>query len=447
MKGWPPGLQRCLSLLLLACSLALAAPTQAAESARSKPAANKAAAGKPDAKAGPKANPKAAPRAGQRSAQKSAQKTGQNVSRKAPPRAQAKTAQARSKAQARPASKQARAAASAKNRKAVAQGPRGKRAQAVAGNGLRPPKARAKQRKAPPPPPRPSFGQIYGLHAVDDMLDLKSSVALVVDQETDEVLFSKNSDAVLPIASITKLMTALVVMDAALPLHEELTVAQDDVHATAGSRSRLQPGTRLSRGEMLHLALMASENRAAHVLGRTYPGGSDAFVAAMNRKALELGMFDTRYVEPTGLSSDNQSSARDLTQLVRAAMLHPVIRELSTAPEASVPVGRKQLQFRNTNGLVHNPEWEIGVQKTGYIAAAGRCVVLQAEMAGRKLIMVLLDSAGRYSRIGDAERLRKWLSETQLAGPGAKAMTAPGLGSTPVITNTSINAPAAVQLR
>ena len=287
------------------------------------------------------------------------------------------------------------------------------RGKTVAGNGLRANKRRTAVRLAPPPP-RPSFGQIYGLHSTDDELDLKSSVALVVDQDTNEVLFSKNPEAVLPIASITKLMTALVVTEAGLPLHEALSVVRDDVDATAGNRSRLQEGTELSRGEMLHLSLMASENRAAHVLGRTYPGGMAAFVTAMNRKARESGMRDTRYVEPTGLSSDNQSSARDLAQLVRAAMTHPIIRELSTSLEASVPVGSKQVQFRNTNGLVRNPEWEIGLQKTGYISAAGRCVVMQAEMAGRKLIMVLLDSAGKYSRIGDAERLRKWLADSSL---------------------------------
>lgn len=292
----------------------------------------------------------------------------------------------------------------------------------VAGNGMRAPKRRTVVRLAPPP--RPSFGQMYGLHATDDELDLNSSVALVVDQDTDEVLFSKNPEAVLPIASITKLMTALVVTEAGLPLHEALSVDRDDVDATAGSRSRLQVGTELSRGEMLHLSLMASENRAAHVLGRTYPGGMQAFVSAMNRKARELGMRDTRYVEPTGLSSDNQSSARDLAQLVRAAMAHPIIRELSTSLEASVPVGARQVQFRNTNGLVRNPEWEIGLQKTGYISAAGRCVVMQAELAGRKLIMVLLDSAGKYSRIGDAERLRKWIGDTKLVPALAPAATA-----------------------
>jgi serine-type D-Ala-D-Ala endopeptidase (penicillin-binding protein 7) len=269
-------------------------------------------------------------------------------------------------------------------------------------------------------PPRPSFGQLYGLHATDDALDLKSSVALVIDQDTDEVLFSKNPEAVLPIASITKLMTALVVTEAALPLDEKLVVSADDVSATAGSRSRLAAGTTLTRGEMLHLSLMASENRAAHVLGRTYPGGMERFVGAMNAKARELGMTDTRYVEPTGLSPNNQSSAQDLTRLVRAANQHPIIRELSTTLDAAMAVGRRVVQFRNTNGLVRNPEWEIGLQKTGYIAAAGRCVVMQTQLAGRQLIMVLLDSAGRYSRIGDAERLRNWLTSSI----GATAMPA-----------------------
>jgi D-alanyl-D-alanine endopeptidase (penicillin-binding protein 7) len=270
--------------------------------------------------------------------------------------------------------------------------------------------AKKATRKVRVAPVVPSFGQLYGLRSTEDDLDLKSSVALVVDQDTNDVLFSKNPDAVLPIASITKLMTALVVTEASLPLDVVLVVSQDDVNATAGSRSRLQLGTHLTRGEMLHLSLMASENRAAHVLGRTYPGGLQQFVSAMNVKASLLGMRDTRYVEPTGLSSNNQSSAQDLTRLVRAAFEHPIIRDLSTSLEAAMPVGRKTVQFRNTNGLVRNPEWEIGLQKTGYISAAGRCVVMQTQMAGRKLIMVLLDSAGKYTRIGDAERLRKWLS-------------------------------------
>jgi serine-type D-Ala-D-Ala endopeptidase (penicillin-binding protein 7) len=275
-------------------------------------------------------------------------------------------------------------------------------------------------RKFTPPPP--TLGQRIGLHAADDPLDLRSGVALVMDQDTNEVLLAKNSRAVLPIASITKLMTALVVAEARLPLHESLMIDQDDVDTEKGSRSRLRVGTRLTREEMLHLALMASENRAANALGRHYPGGLSAFVAAMNRKAHALGMTQTRYVEPTGLSSQNQSNATDLALLVREADKHELIRRLSTSLEAEMAVGAKRpLQFRNTNGLVRNGEWEIGLQKTGYIAEAGRCVVMQAHLSGRKLIMVLLDSAGKYSRIGDAERIRRWLTDLPSATAPAEA--------------------------
>ena len=198
----------------------------------------------------------------------------------------------------------------------------------------------------------------------------------------------------LPIASITKLMTGLVVTEAQLPLDETLTISQEDVDTEKGSRSRLRVGTATHAREMLHLALMSSENRAAHALGRQYPGGLDAFVSAMNAKARLLGMSDTHYVEPTGLSSRNQSSAKDLATLVNAAYEHQIIRELSTSPEYSVAVGKRELQFRTTNALVRNPTWEIGLQKTGYISEAGRCLVMQAKMAGRQLIMVFLDSAG-----------------------------------------------------
>ncbi len=234
----------------------------------------------------------------------------------------------------------------------------------------------------------------------------------MLDQDTKEVLFSKNPQAVLPIASITKLMTALVVTEARQSLDEVLEITQEDVDTEKGSRSRLVVGTQLSRENMLHLALMSSENRAAHALGRHYPGGIDAFVAAMNRRARDLGMGDTRYVEPTGLSSLNQSSARDLATLVNAAHQHRIIRELSTSLEYQVEVGNRELMFRNTNGLVRSPAWDIGLQKTGYISEAGRCLVMQTQLAGRKLIMVFLDSAGKYSRIGDAERVRRWITET-----------------------------------
>ena len=269
-------------------------------------------------------------------------------------------------------------------------------------------------------PAHPSFGQLAGLHATDDPLDLKSSVALVIDQQTDQVLLSKNPDAVLPIASITKLMTALVVTEAKLPADEIITITADDVDTEKFSGSRLAVGTKMTRGDMLHVALMSSENRAAHALGRYYPGGLTAFVAAMNRKAAELGMTDTHYVEPTGLSSQNQSSAHDLSLLVKAAYEHPIIRELSTSREARIPVvGRRQMEFHTTNGLVRNPNWDIGLQKTGFINEAGRCLVMSAQLAGRQLIMVLLDSAGKYSRIGDAERIRKWLAK----GGAAEAMS------------------------
>lgn len=283
---------------------------------------------------------------------------------------------------------------------------------------------RAPKRVARVVPERPSFGQLAGLRNTDDELDLKSSVALVLDQDTNEVLVSKNPDAVLPIASITKLMTALVVAEARLPLDEALTISQEDVDTEKGSRSRLRVGTQLTREEMLHLALMSSENRAAHALGRSYPGGLAAFVSAMNAKAQLLGMSDTHYVEPTGLSSRNQSSAKDLATLVKAAYTHQIIRELSTSPEYSVAVGAREMQFRTTNALVRNPTWEIGLQKTGYISEAGRCLVMQAKLAGRQLIMVFLDSAGKYSRLGDAERVRRWLGELGHATPSATSSAA-----------------------
>jgi serine-type D-Ala-D-Ala endopeptidase (penicillin-binding protein 7) len=258
-------------------------------------------------------------------------------------------------------------------------------------------------------PAKPSFGEIAGLHHGGDALDLKSSVALVVDQDTHEVLFSKNEGAVLPIASLTKLMTGLVISEAKLPGDEIITITQDDVDTEKGSRSRLRVGTDLTRGELMHLALMSSENRAAHALGRSYPGGLAVFVKQMNVKAKLLGMTNTNYVEPTGLSSSNQSTARDLATLVNVAHGDPLLRELSTSPGYQVEVGNRTLQFNNTNRLVKNANWDIGLQKTGYISEAGRCLVMQTKVAGRKLIMVFLDSAGKLSRLGDAERVRNWV--------------------------------------
>lgn len=261
-------------------------------------------------------------------------------------------------------------------------------------------------------PMRASYGQMAGLHTAADPLDLRSSVALVIDQDTREVLFRKNDHAVLPIASLTKLMTGLVISEARLPASEMIAITQADVDTEKGSSSRLAVGTVLSRGDLLHLALMSSENRAAHALGRTFPGGLDVFVSRMNARAQALGMVDTRYVEPTGLSSRNQSSANDLALLVGAAYKEPVLRELSTSHGREIEVGRRTLQYNNTNRLVKSADWDIGLQKTGYISEAGQCLVMQAQVAGRKLIMVFLDSAGKLSRIADAERVRRWVEKS-----------------------------------
>ncbi len=286
-------------------------------------------------------------------------------------------------------------------------------------------------------PAKPSFGQIAGLHSGHDLLDLKSSVALVVDQDTREVLFSKNEQAVLPIASLTKLMTGLVISEARLPMDEIIAISQADVDTEKGSRSRLKVGTELSRGELLHLALMSSENRAAHALGRSYPGGMPVFVGLMNTKAKTLGMNDTKYVEPTGLSSQNQSSARDLAMLVNIAHGDATLRELSTSPGHQVAVGNRTLQYNNTNRLVKNPSWDIGLQKTGYISEAGQCLVMQTKVAGRKLIMVFLDSAGKLSRLGDAERVRRWVE----SNPAKKTVGSEAL--TPVAGASQLTAKAA----
>lgn len=270
---------------------------------------------------------------------------------------------------------------------------------------------------------RPSEGHLAGLHRGDDPLDLRSSVALVVDQDTNEVLFAKNEDAVLPIASITKLMTALVTVEANLPLEEEFKVTRDEL-VRAGIRSRLSPGLEMTRGTALHLALMSSENRAAQLLGRTYPGGIKRFVEAMNAKARLLGMDDSHFADPTGLSSENRSSASDLVRLVIAAYEHDVIREYSVSGELDLPVGKRTVSYRNTNRLTDNPEWEIGLQKTGYITAAGRCLVMQVVIEGKRVVMVFLDSVGKHSRLGDAQRIRDFLQSTGIAKPSSPAVPA-----------------------
>ena len=238
---------------------------------------------------------------------------------------------------------------------------------------------------------------------------LRSSAVMVQDAETGEVVINKNSEVVVPIASITKLMTAMVVLDRGLDLEQRIVLSREDVDAIKGTRSRLRPGSVLTRNDLLLLALMASENRAAAALGRTYPGGMPAFVAAMNEKAAQLGMTDSRFVESTGLSPANVSSPRDLVKLVRAAHGYPLIREYSTRDKAKVMAFNRPLQFRNTNGLVRNSHWDIELSKTGYISEAGRCLVMHVRVASKDLIVVLLDSWGKQSRIGDAMRIRKML--------------------------------------
>ena len=240
--------------------------------------------------------------------------------------------------------------------------------------------------------------------------NLKSSTALVVDLEGGHTIYGKNAQNKTPIASITKLMTSMVVLDANLPPDEMIYIDAADYDAVKRTKSRLSVGTGLSRQEMLRLALMSSENRAAAALARAYPGGSEAFVAAMNRKAVELGMWNTRFTDSTGLSSENVSTAEDLVKMVKGAYEYPLIRDYTTttAHEVRTAAGRS-LQFRNSNGLVRNSTWDIGLSKTGYISEAGRCLVMQARIAARPVIIVLLDSWGRQTRIGDANRIRKWL--------------------------------------
>jgi D-alanyl-D-alanine endopeptidase (penicillin-binding protein 7) len=254
-------------------------------------------------------------------------------------------------------------------------------------------------------------------------LNLKSSSALVLDQSGQRVLYSKNVEWVVPIASITKLMTALVVLDSGLPLDEPIKISKEDRDGLKGTRSRLAVGMSVPRGDLLRIALMASENRAAAALSRAYPGGTDGFVAAMNRKAAELGMWRSRFVDGTGLSSGNVSNAQDLARLVGAAHRHPLIREYTTDSEYTVRLanGRK-MQFTNSNRLVRNSGWDIGLSKTGYISEAGRCLVMQAHIAATPVIIVLLDSWGHLTRIGDANRIKKWMESNSSHQPAAYTM-------------------------
>jgi D-alanyl-D-alanine endopeptidase (penicillin-binding protein 7) len=259
-------------------------------------------------------------------------------------------------------------------------------------------------------------------------LSLRSAVAIVQDAETGEILYGKNASAVTPIASITKLMTAIVVLDADLDLNQVITISGADLDSLRGTHSRLKPGASLSREELLRLALMASENRAAAALGRTYPGGFETFMRAMNHKAQMLGMNNTHFDDATGLSSANVASAEDLARLVRAAYRYERIRDYTTTTGVEVHVSGRHLAYRNTNRLVANESWNIGLSKTGFTNDAGRCLVLQAELAGRKVIIVLLDSWGKLTRIGDANRIKAWL-EANVAPQGGGAHKAAQEGS------------------
>lgn len=243
----------------------------------------------------------------------------------------------------------------------------------------------------------------------DARLSLASASVLVIDQESGQPLLEKNSNAVVPIASISKLMTAMVTLDAHLDMDEPITISDQDVDYLKGTRSRLSVGTTMSRDTALLLALMSSENRAANALARHYPGGLPAFVAAMNAKARALGLTHTHFEEPTGLSVNNVSTARDLARMVAAAHQYAKIREYSTTAGARLDLGHRVLEFNNTNALVKNGQWQIGLSKTGYISEAGRCLVMQARVAEKPVVIVLLDSAGKMTRVGDANRIKRWM--------------------------------------
>jgi D-alanyl-D-alanine endopeptidase (penicillin-binding protein 7) len=259
--------------------------------------------------------------------------------------------------------------------------------------------------------------------------DLKSLSVMVYDQYTGEALYAKNANMQTPIASITKLMTAIVTLDAKLPLDERIKISTLDVDRLKGTGSRLPLGATYTREQLLNLALIASENRAAHALGRTYPGGLQSFIEAMNRKARELGMRKTLYVDPSGLSSFNQSTAEDLVKLVdHAYSYYPDIRRISTSTDYSVGKHKvvvkqrkktrtywRSLAYVNTNRLTRDHDWQIGLSKTGFINEAGHCLVMQASIAERKVIIVLLDSVGKYTRLGDANRIKRWLEDSGIS--------------------------------
>lgn len=258
-----------------------------------------------------------------------------------------------------------------------------------------------------------NYVESYDAYDGSTPLYLSSSKAIVVNQNSSEIVYSKNINLQTPIASVTKLMTAMVVLDAKLNLDEAVSITESDIDYLKGTSSRLALGTTMTREDLLNLALIASENRAASALATSYPGGRGKFVRDMNLKAQSLGMTNSNFADSTGLDSSNVSTAEDLAKMVHAAYQYPIIREISTSPSYSLylPNRNSAMVFNNTNALVRNVEgdWQIGLSKTGYISEAGRCLVMQATIAGEPLIMVLLDSDGKYTRIGDANRVRKWV--------------------------------------
>jgi serine-type D-Ala-D-Ala endopeptidase (penicillin-binding protein 7) len=242
-----------------------------------------------------------------------------------------------------------------------------------------------------------------------DRPEVRSNAALVIDSSTSSVLFARNANVPRPIASLTKLMTALIVVESGQSLDEVIAMTREDRDGTQGAASRLAVGAKLTRGDLLHLALMASDNRAAYALARTYPGGMSAAVRAMNAKARALGMMNSQFTDPSGLSSGNVASATDISKLMLAVANHETIRSYSTSSDYSVTFAKQAVQFRNTNYLVAKPDWDIEVQKTGFTNAAGQCLAMKTVIQGRSLIIVLLDSFGKHTRTADARRIRKWI--------------------------------------
>jgi D-alanyl-D-alanine endopeptidase (penicillin-binding protein 7) len=318
------------------------------------------------------------------------------------------------KAASKPAAKPADKLSATGNREPVARTEMNRTVRSAAGKQAKGSPKPARQTAVLAESPRKPLRKVSMADVDPGRLALYSASALVIDQETGRELLEKQADVVVPIASISKLMTAMVVLDAGLDRNELISVSEEDVDTLKGTRSRIPVGTTMTRHTAMLLALMSSENRAANALGRHYPGGLPAFVRAMNAKARELGMSSSRFEEPTGLSSNNVSTAHDLARMVAAAATYPEIRELSTTDEATIDLNGRLQQFRNTNALVRNDNWEIGVSKTGYISEAGRCLVMQARVADKPVVIVLLDSTGKMTRVGDAMRIKRWMESATI---------------------------------